>query len=117
MARQHGKSGWSMMWVLCMFDIPVGTKAQRRRATQFRNVLLDKGFMMKQFSVYIKPCSSLQSAKNTTTNLKNYIPNDSMVSFLYITDKQYASADNYIGKNATENEQQIREKNGQILLF
>lgn len=117
MARRKYVSGWSMMWILCMFDIPVGTKKQRRRATQFRTLLLDKGFVMKQFSVYIKPCASLQSAKNTTTKLKHFIPHDSMVSFLYITDKQYVTSDNFIGKNSTPNEQQESEKNGQILLF
>ena len=117
MARRKHNSGWSMMWVLCMFDIPVKTKVQVRRATQFRNYLLDNGFMMKQFSVYIRPCSSLQSAKNLSKKIKNFIPADSMVSFLYITDKQYTNADNYIGKNSTDNEQVIQEKNGQILLF
>ena len=115
--RRRYPSGWSMMWVMCMFDIPVKTKKQMRLATQFRNRLLNMGFMMKQFSVYIKPCSSLDSAKHVTKKLKHHIPDDSMVSFIYITDKQYVNSDSFIGKNSTENPEQTRKKSGQLLLF
>lgn len=42
---------------------------------------------------------------------------NSSVSFIYITDKQYLMTENYLGKNFEENEEEIREKNGQLLLF
>ncbi len=44
-------SGYRIMWVWVLFDLPVGTKAERKRATRFRNDLLDLGFEMVQFSV------------------------------------------------------------------
>lgn len=106
-----------MMWVICMFDIPVRTKIEMRKATRFRNTLLDAGFSMKQFSVYIKPCKSLDVAKNVVKNLKSMIPDNGAVTFLYITDKQYVMTDNFLGKNHEENEETEREKNGQYLLF
>ena len=84
-----------------------------RQATRFRNLLLDEGFVMKQFSVYIKPVKSLNVGQMVTRN----IPDNSSVSFLYITDKQYLVAENYFGKNCEENEEDIREKKGQLLLF
>ncbi len=84
-----------------------------RQATRFRNLLLDEGFVMKQFSVYIKPVKSLNVGQMVTRN----IPDNSSVSFLYITDKQYLVAENYLGKNCEENEEDIREKKGQLLLF
>ncbi len=105
------------MWILCMFDMPVKTHKQRKNATQFRTLLLNDGFMMKQFSVYIKPCARLESAKHITKKLKYYIPDDSMVSFFYITDKQYATSDNFIGKNSIDNEQKESEKTGNLQLF
>ncbi len=105
------------MWVFCMFDIPVGTKTEARRATRFRNVLLDFGYSMKQFSVYIRPCTSLAEAKNLVKKTSAFIPPNSLVSFLYITDKQNLMTENFLGKNVQENEEEEREKNGQLLLF
>lgn len=106
-----------MMWIICMFDIPVRTRKEMRKATRFRNVLLDEGFVMKQFSVYIKPVKSLSAGQTVTKMLSRFIPDNSSVSFLYITDKQYLMTENYLGKNYEENEEETREKNGQLLLF
>ncbi len=100
-----------------MFDIPVRTRKEMRKATRFRNVLLDEGFVMKQFSVYIKPVKSLSAGQTVTKRLSRFIPDNSSVSFLYITDKQYLMTENYLGKNYEENEEETREKNGQLLLF
>lgn len=40
--------------MILMFDLPVMTKAQRKAASGFRNWLLDKGWEMSQFSVYLR---------------------------------------------------------------
>ena len=120
MARQkrlETLTRWSMMWIICMFDIPVRTRTEMRKATRFRNLLLDEGFMMKQFSVYIKPVKSLSVGQNLTKKLSKFIPDNSSVSFIYITDKQYLMTENYLGKNFEDNEEETREKNGQLLLF
>lgn len=115
--RLETLTGWSMMWIICMFDIPVRTKKEMRKATRFRNLLLDNGFVMKQFSVYIKPVKSLGGGQTITKSLAKYIPDNSSVSFLYVTDKQYLMTENYLGKNYKENEEAIREENGQLMLF
>ncbi len=120
MARQKRRETltcWSMMWIICMFDIPVRTRTEMRKATRFRNLLIDEGFMMKQFSVYIKPVKSLSVGQTLTKKLSKFIPDNSSVSFIYITDKQYLMTENYLGKNFEDNEEEIREKNGQLLLF
>lgn len=100
-----------------MFDIPVRTRTEMRKAARFRNILLDNGFTMKQFSVYIKPVKSLSVGQTTTRTIAKFIPDNSSVSFLYITDKQYLMTENFLGKNYEENEEENREKNGQLLLF
>jgi CRISPR-associated protein Cas2 len=34
-------SGYRLMWVMVLFDLPVMTKAERKAATKFRHFLLD----------------------------------------------------------------------------
>ena len=50
-------SGYRIMWLFVLFDLPVGTKKERKAATKFRLSLLDMGFEMSQFSVYLKFCA------------------------------------------------------------
>ena len=42
------------VWCVVMFDLPVATKKQRKEATRFRHLLLDEGFWMLQYSVYVR---------------------------------------------------------------
>jgi CRISPR-associated protein Cas1 len=51
-------TGYRLMWMVVMFDLPVVLKAERKAATEFRNALLDMGFEMSQFSVYMRFCTS-----------------------------------------------------------
>lgn len=44
------------MRLIVLFDLPVGTKAERRKAQKFRDLLLKEGFIMMQFSCYSKFC-------------------------------------------------------------
>ncbi len=115
--RQTYLTGWSIMWIFCMFDLPVRTKTEMRAATRFRHILLDNGFTMKQFSVYIRSRPTLDSAKSLTRQLKSFIPENGEVSFIYVTDKQFTMADNFLGKKSKENEEKARQKMGQLSLF
>lgn len=47
-----------------LFDLPVGTKAERKRATRFRNDILHLGFEMVQFSVYLRHAWSREKAES-----------------------------------------------------
>ncbi len=49
------------MWLFVFFDLPVTTKKGRRRATKFRKSLLDDGFTMMQYSVYVRHCASREN--------------------------------------------------------
>lgn len=115
--RLNSLSDWCFMWVFCMFDLPVKTKLQMRRATQFRNLLLDNGFVMKQYSVYIKPTGSLRTARILVGKLSARVPDGGLVSFLYITDRQFATAENYLGNLPATNEEIIRRQQEQLTLF
>lgn len=78
------------MWIMAMFDLPVGDKEQRRYATHFRKFLLSRGFTMLQFSVYAKYCSSRDSANSIISTVKFALPPDGNVRICMFTDKQFA---------------------------
>ena len=49
-----------MGWLMAMFDLPVILDEERKEAARFRKALLDDGFIMIQYSVYSRPCVSLE---------------------------------------------------------
>jgi len=77
------------MWMAVLFDLPVGTKKERKAATKFRKYLLDEGFEMAQFSVYMRFCAGKEQAEAATKRIEQNVPQTSKVHILYFTDKQY----------------------------
>lgn len=90
--------GWRSMWVIAMFDLPVDTKAARRAYTRFRKDLLEDGFTMMQFSVYIRHCASIDNADLHATRMGAKVPEKGEVRFLTITDNQFGRIRVYVGK-------------------
>lgn len=80
------------MWNLVMFDLPVKTKPQRRNATVFRNMLLDMGFWMVQYSVYVRYTPTGASAAPTIAKIKRNTPEGGEVRIVSITDRQWSTA-------------------------
>jgi len=72
-----------------MFDLPVITKSERREAAGFRNALLDIGFEMSQFSVYMRFCTSSMQVETYCKRVEAALPEGGKVSILQFTDKQY----------------------------
>ncbi len=83
------------MWMLVMFDLPVSTKEQRKKANQFRHALLDKGFERVQFSVYAKFCTGEAKRKAVLNQIQMVLPRDGKIDILFFTDKQYESVISY----------------------
>ena len=82
-------SGYRLMWMTVMFDLPVVEKAERKAATEFRNALLDMGFQMSQFSVYMRFCISSAQVDTYCKRVENALPQGGKVNILQFTDKQY----------------------------
>ncbi len=80
------------MWGLVMFDLPVTTKAQRHAATQFRKFLVDHGFSMEQFSVYVKYWPTGGIDYTLIRMIKQNLPPSGAVRIIPITDRQWAKA-------------------------
>lgn len=91
-------TGYRLMWMVVMFDLPVVEKAERRAATDFRNSLLDMGFSMSQFSVYMRFCTSATQVDTYCRRVEQALPFGGRVNILQFTDKQYERIICYRGK-------------------
>lgn len=80
------------MWSLVMFDLPVQTKAERRHATEFRELLLDLGYQRTQLSVYTRFSPSVHSVIPAINTIKGNLPEGGEVRIVSITDHQWATA-------------------------
>lgn len=78
-----------------MFDLPVMTKPERKAATGFRKFLLDQGFEMVQFSIYMRFCTSQKQTETYSKKIEHVLPNGGRVHVLIITDKQYERIQTY----------------------
>lgn len=86
------------MWMIVMFDLPVVEKAERRAATEFRNALLDMGFEMSQFSVYMRFCTSTTQIDTYCKRVEIALPEGGRVNILQFTDRQYERIVAFQGK-------------------
>lgn len=87
--RRTELSGYRLMWMMVMFDLPVVEDEERKAATAFRNQLLDMGFEMAQFSVYVRFCGGREQAETYTRRVEAALPEGGKVDVLYFTDKQF----------------------------
>lgn len=92
------------MWLFVFFDLPVGTKEQRRRANRFRNFLKDDGYMMLQFSVYARVCRGQDAIVKHVKRARNNLPKEGSIRSLQITDRQFGRMELMLG-TAPKNEQ------------
>ena len=90
------------MWLFVSFDLPVVEDIERKRAARFRKFLLNDGFTMHQFSVYIRHCGSKESADVHIKRVQKAVPPKGHVSILQVTDKQYGNIINIWGKGHEE---------------
>ena len=87
------------MWVTVMFDLPVVEKADQRAAAQFRKTLLDMGFEMAQFSVYMRFCTSQAQIDTYGKRVEAALPEGGKVNVITFTDKQYERIVTYRGRS------------------
>ena len=101
------------VWVLVMFDFPVLTKAQRREANAYRNMLYDSGFSQVQFSIYVKYLINATGLRALVPRLKGQVPLEGEVRVLRLTDEQWAGMFRYYGARDVAPE----ERPSQMLLI
>ncbi|MBS1645058.1 MAG: CRISPR-associated endonuclease Cas2 [Bacteroidetes bacterium] len=86
------------MWIFVMYDLPTETKAERKAAAKFRKKVLNDGFQMFQFSLYIRHCSSRENAEVHMQRVKKILPAKGSIGMLLITDKQFGLMELFFGK-------------------
>ena len=82
-------SEYRIMWVLVFFDLPTETKKERKAAAKFRKQLLEDGFTMFQFSIYLRHCPSAENADVHIRRVKSMLPEHGKVGVMRVTDKQF----------------------------
>jgi len=84
-------SEYRIMWVLVLFDLPTETKKEKKAHADFRKNLINDGFTMFQFSIYLRHCASRENADVHIKRVKALLPEKGHVGILCITDKQFGS--------------------------
>lgn len=91
-------NAYQIMWVMVFFDLPTETKKERKIYAQFRKDMLKDGFIMFQFSIYMRHCPSRDNAEVHVRRVKNRLPEKGHVGILSITDKQFGDMEIFYGK-------------------
>jgi len=95
-------SEYRIMWVLVLFDLPTETKKEKKAYTDFRKKLVNDGFTMFQFSIYLRHCPSKENAEVHIKRVKAFLPEAGQVGVLCITDKQFGQMELFQGKKEKE---------------
>lgn len=106
-------SGYRLMWIFVMFDLPVGTREQARAATKFREFLLDEGFEKSQFSVYARFCNGKEQFEAHMRRIEANLPERGDVHILTFTDRQYENIVRFSGQRRRRQ----RKNPDQLALF
>ena len=82
-------SGYRLMWILVMFDLPTETKSQRKAAGNFRNFLLDAGYERCQLSIYARFVNGKEAVETLINQTERALPAWGDVQILNFTDRQF----------------------------
>ena len=99
-------SEYRIMWVLVFFDLPTDTKKERKNAALFRKRLIEDGFVMFQFSIYMRHCPSSENAQAYINRVKSFLPDLGQVGILCITDKQFDNIEVFTGSKTVQTKSQ-----------
>jgi CRISPR-associated protein Cas2 len=89
---------YRIMWVLVFFDLPTENKTERKIYARFRKELLQDGFNMFQFSIYLRHCASKENAEVHIKRVKELLPEKGHIGILCVTDKQFGMMEIFFGK-------------------
>ncbi len=94
---------YKIMRMICMFDLPVETSGEQRIYRTFRKNLIKEGFIMMQYSVYIRTCPNRDYCNRLENRVQKFMPEKGNVRILVITEKQYDDMKIFTGsKSETE---------------
>ena len=106
-------SGYRLMWILVMFDLPTDTEPQRKAAGDFRNFLLDEGFERSQFSVYARFVNGKEAFATRVNRIERNLPESGDIQILNFTDRQYRDIVHF----SDQGRQKARKNPDQLVMF
>lgn len=89
---------YRILWILVFFDLPTETKKERSIASKFRKEIMRDGFVMFQFSIYLRHCSSRENADVHINRVKRLLPEKGHIGIMTVTDKQFGMMELFYGK-------------------
>ena len=114
--KKNAISGYRKMVLFVMFDMPTETKNDLKKYRNFRKKLLDFGFIMFQYSIYIRFCRSLAISEKYERKVEQYSPLNGSIRVLRITEEQYKHMkiiENYREKP----EEKVKEQMQTVMVF
>lgn len=82
---------YKIMRLMVIFDMPVQTDDQRREYRKFRDFIMDDGFGMLQYSVYVRYCPNDCDATKHIDRITKKKPKYGNIRIIKITENQFAS--------------------------
>jgi CRISPR-associated protein Cas2 len=87
---------------MVFFDLPTETKKDRKAHSVFRKKLIEDGFTMFQFSIYLRHCASKENATVHIKRVKTLLPEKGHIGIMCITDKQFGGMELFYCKEVKE---------------
>ena len=88
---------YRIMRVIVFFDLPTGSKSERRNAAKFRQFLLKEGFFMMQESVYSKLILNAGAYKSVLSSIRKNKPPAGLIQLLTVTERQFNDMEFILG--------------------
>ena len=101
------------MRLLIMFDLPVETSKERREYRQFRKRLINEGFLMIQYSVYVRVCVNKKSAQFIEKRISTFLTETGTIQSMIMTEKQYNDMHFLLGESSKD----VRNLSGRTIIL
>ena len=111
---EMSNNGYKNMRLFVMFDMPVETTAQKREYAKFRKYIKKDGFLMLQFSVYVRYCNNDSDADKHVKRIKDFKPKYGNIRMIKVTENQF---ENMIMVAGDKNQQELTETREQLLVI
>lgn len=92
------------MRLFVFYDLPITKKEETKEASTFRKKLIKYGFVMMQYSIYVKFCINYDQLNKYILLVKEILPKKGNVRILKITDNQYQSMEVILGEKSQDEE-------------
>lgn len=77
------------MRIVLFYDLPSVEFKEKKDYHNFRRSLIKNGFIMIQFSVYVKAINTKQKIKGEIEKIKKYLPSEGNIRIITVTEFQY----------------------------